>query len=117
MRASRVFSAVDSHTEGMPTRVITGGFGGYAADDPDLGWRLAFTKMLCKRPPYGGIRAIDIATGKTLWDHPFGTARKNGPFKLPTYLPLTIGTPNSVRSGACSGATERRNSSTSRLRT
>ncbi|WP_432487997.1 proline racemase family protein [Kineococcus sp. SYSU DK018] len=27
MRASRVFSAVDSHTEGMPTRVVTGGFG------------------------------------------------------------------------------------------
>ena len=25
MRASRVFAAVDSHTEGMPTRVITGG--------------------------------------------------------------------------------------------
>ncbi|MGI3779495.1 MAG: proline racemase family protein, partial [Janthinobacterium lividum] len=27
MRAGRVFSAVDSHTEGMPTRVITSGFG------------------------------------------------------------------------------------------
>jgi proline racemase len=27
MRSSRVFSAVDSHTEGMPTRVITGGVG------------------------------------------------------------------------------------------
>ncbi len=27
MRASRYFSAVDSHTEGMPTRVITGGIG------------------------------------------------------------------------------------------
>ena len=27
MRASRLFTAVDSHTEGMPTRVITGGFG------------------------------------------------------------------------------------------
>ena len=27
VRASRVFSAVDSHTEGMPTRVITGGVG------------------------------------------------------------------------------------------
>ena len=27
MIASRVFSAVDSHTEGMPTRVITGGIG------------------------------------------------------------------------------------------
>jgi quinoprotein glucose dehydrogenase len=60
----------------------------------NAGWRLPFTDMLCKRPPYGGIRAIDIATGKTLWDHPFGTARKNGPFKMPTYLPLTIGTPN-----------------------
>jgi proline racemase len=27
MRANRVFAAVDSHTEGMPTRVITGGVG------------------------------------------------------------------------------------------
>ena len=27
MRAGRVFAAVDSHTEGMPTRVITGGIG------------------------------------------------------------------------------------------
>src|SRR5918999_695221 len=27
MRAKRVFHAVDSHTEGMPTRVITGGMG------------------------------------------------------------------------------------------
>jgi quinoprotein glucose dehydrogenase len=60
----------------------------------NAGWRLPFTDMLCKRPPFGGIRAIDIATGKTLWDHPLGTARKNGPFKMATYLPLTIGTPN-----------------------
>ena len=49
---------------------------------------------MCKRPPYGGIRAIDIATGKTLWDHPFGTARENGPFGIPSGLPFTIGTPN-----------------------
>jgi proline racemase len=27
MRAARYFAAVDSHTEGMPTRVVTGGFG------------------------------------------------------------------------------------------
>ena len=60
----------------------------------NAGWRMPFTKLMCKRPPYGGIRAIDIATGKTLWDRPFGTARKNGPFKLPTLLPFTIGTPN-----------------------
>ncbi|HEY2444094.1 MAG TPA: proline racemase family protein, partial [Streptosporangiaceae bacterium] len=27
MRAGKVFTAVDSHTEGMPTRVITSGVG------------------------------------------------------------------------------------------
>jgi proline racemase len=32
MRATRYFSAVDSHTEGMPTRVITGGLGPVAGD-------------------------------------------------------------------------------------
>lgn len=64
------------------------------AIDVNAGWRMPFTKLMCKRPPYGGIRAIDIATGKTLWDHPLGTARRNGPFNLPTMLPLTIGTPN-----------------------
>ena len=60
----------------------------------NAGWRMPFTKLMCKRPPYGGIRAIDIATGNTLWDRPLGTARRNGPFKMPTMLPFTIGTPN-----------------------
>lgn len=32
MRARRVFHAVDSHTEGMPTRVITGGVGTLPGD-------------------------------------------------------------------------------------
>src|SRR5690242_4022747 len=32
MRASRYFSAVDSHTEGMPTRVITSGLGTLPGD-------------------------------------------------------------------------------------
>jgi quinoprotein glucose dehydrogenase len=60
----------------------------------NAGWRMPFTKLLCKRPPYGGIRAIDVATGKTIWDRPLGTARRNGPFNLPTFLPFAIGTPN-----------------------
>lgn len=64
------------------------------AVDVNAGWRLKFTGMLCKQPPYGGIRAIDMATGKTIWDRPFGTARTNGPFGIPSMLPLTIGTPN-----------------------
>src|SRR3546814_14208144 len=64
------------------------------AIDVNAGWRLPFTGMLCKQPPYGGIRAIDIATGKTIWDRPLGTARTNGPFGIPSMLPITIGTPN-----------------------
>lgn len=64
------------------------------AIDVNAGWRLPLTGMLCKQPPYGGIRAIDMATGRTIWDRPLGEARTNGPFGIPSMLPLTIGTPN-----------------------
>jgi quinoprotein glucose dehydrogenase len=64
------------------------------AIDVNAGWRMPFTRLLCKEPPYGGIRAIELATGRTLWDRPFGTARENGPFGLPSKLPIDIGTPN-----------------------
>jgi quinoprotein glucose dehydrogenase len=60
----------------------------------NAGWRVPFTGLLCKEPPYGGIAAIDLATRQVLWDKPFGTARKNGPFGIPSMLPLDIGTPN-----------------------
>ena len=60
----------------------------------NAGWRLPVTGMLCKEPPYGGIRAIDMRDGRTVWDRPLGTARRNGPFGLPTGLPINIGTPN-----------------------
>lgn len=64
------------------------------AIDVNAGWRLPFTKLLCKEPPYGGIRAVDLRTGKTLWDRPFGSARGNGPFGIRSGLPIEIGTPN-----------------------
>ncbi|MGH8496278.1 MAG: membrane-bound PQQ-dependent dehydrogenase, glucose/quinate/shikimate family [Gammaproteobacteria bacterium] len=60
----------------------------------NAGWMVPFTGLLCKEPPYGGIRAIDLATGRTIWDRPFGTARANGPFGIPSLLPIEIGTPN-----------------------
>lgn len=60
----------------------------------NAGWRLPLTGLLCKQPPYGGLRAIDLRTGKTLWDRPLGSARRNGPFGIPSHLPLEIGTPN-----------------------
>ena len=64
------------------------------AIDVNAGWRMPFTGLLCKQPPYGGIRAIDLRTGRTIWDRPFGTARRNGPWGIPSMLPLDIGTPN-----------------------
>ncbi len=73
------------------------------AVDVNAGWRMKFTGMLCKQPPYGGIRAIDMRTGKTIWDRPLGTARTNGPFGIPSMLPLTIGTPNNGGSVVTAG--------------
>jgi quinoprotein glucose dehydrogenase len=64
------------------------------AIDVNAGWRLPMTGLLCKQPPYGGLRAIDLRTGKTLWDRPLGSARTNGPFGIPSHLPFEIGTPN-----------------------
>jgi len=58
------------------------------------GWRLRFTGLPCKQPPYGGIRAIDLRSGKTIWDRPLGKALGNGPFGIPSMLPIRIGTPN-----------------------
>ena len=60
----------------------------------NAGWRMPFTGLLCKEPPYGGIRAIDLRTGRTIWDRPLGQALKNGPFGIPSMLPIEIGTPN-----------------------
>ena len=60
----------------------------------NAGWRVPFTGLLCKQPPYGGIRAIDLATGETVWDRPFGQALNNGPFGIPSMMPIDIGTPN-----------------------
>ena len=64
----------------------------------NAGWRVPFTGLLCKEPPYGGIMAVDLTSRQVLWDKPFGTARKNGPFGIPSMLPIDIGTPNNAGS-------------------
>lgn len=73
------------------------------AIDVNAGWRLPFTGLLCKEPPYGGIRAIDMRTGETIWDRPLGSARRNGPFGIPSMLPFEIGTPNNGGSVVTAG--------------
>lgn len=80
------------------------GGGAEGAGDPQIGvpfaiqvnagWRVPGTGLLCKEPPYGGIRAIDLRTGRTIWDRPLGQARRNGPWGIPSMLPISIGTPN-----------------------
>lgn len=73
------------------------------AVEVNAGWRMKYTKLLCKQPPYGGIRAVDLRTGKTVWDRSFGTARNNGPFGIASHLPLNIGTPNNGGSVVTAG--------------
>jgi quinoprotein glucose dehydrogenase len=82
------------HTPMPPGRVEYGPqTGAPYAIKVNPGWR-QWTGLMCTRPPYGGIRAIDLKSGKTLWDEPLGEARANGPFGIPSKLPLNIGTPN-----------------------
>ena len=69
----------------------------------NAGWRNAGTGVPCTAPPYGGIRAISLDTGKTLWDGPLGTARRNGPFGIPSGIPFNIGLPNNGGSVVTAG--------------
>ena len=89
----------ESHGEGAGDPQI----GVPYAINVNAGWRLPFTKLLCKEPPYGGITAIDLKTGKTLWDRPFGSARGNGPFGIRSGLPIEIGTPNNGGAAVTAG--------------
>lgn len=60
----------------------------------NYGWRLRWTGLPCKQPPYGGIRAVDLRTGKTLWDRALGSAQQNGPFNIASHMTMEIGAPN-----------------------
>jgi len=48
----------------------------------------------CAAPPYGKIAAVDLRSGKLVWERPLGDARSSGPFGLRSHLPLSMGTPN-----------------------
>lgn len=91
----RPISAAEESNPDAPDSLSPQGGAPYGID-VNAGWRVPFTGMMCKQPPYGGIRAIDLATGETLWDRAFGTARSNGPFGIPSRLPFVIGTPNNA---------------------
>lgn len=81
--------------DGAPTNVSPQGDTPWGIE-VNAGWRVPLTGMLCTQPPYGGIMAVDLETREVLWDKPFGKALKNGPFGIPSMLPLDIGTPNNA---------------------
>ncbi|MGE0668105.1 MAG: pyrroloquinoline quinone-dependent dehydrogenase [Sphingomonadales bacterium] len=47
----------------------------------------------CINPPYAMLTAVDLVTGKVIWSEPFGDASENGPWGIPSRLPLTMGVP------------------------
>jgi glucose dehydrogenase len=47
----------------------------------------------CIAPPYGLITAVDLKTREVLWTRRLGTAKENGPFGIPSMVPLTMGVP------------------------
>ncbi|MBB4630823.1 pyrroloquinoline quinone-dependent dehydrogenase [Sphingosinicella soli] len=55
-------------------------------------WLLSPLGAPCTPPPWGGLTAIDLRTGKTLWDVPLGTINDRIPVPLP--MDIALGTPN-----------------------
>lgn len=55
-------------------------------------WLLSPLGAPCTPPPWGGLTAIDLRSGKTLWDVPLGTINNRMPIPLP--FDIALGTPN-----------------------
>lgn len=55
-------------------------------------WLLSPLGAPCTPPPWGGLTAIDLTTGKTLWDVPLGTINHRIP--VPLWFDIALGTPN-----------------------
>lgn len=47
----------------------------------------------CNAPPYGLMSAVDLNTGKLLWQKPLGTTQDSGPLGVPLGIPITMGLP------------------------
>ncbi|WP_156681317.1 membrane-bound PQQ-dependent dehydrogenase, glucose/quinate/shikimate family [Sphingomonas profundi] len=47
----------------------------------------------CTQPPFSEVAAVDLATRKTLWRKPLGSAAESGPFGIRSMLPIPMGVP------------------------
>jgi quinoprotein glucose dehydrogenase len=48
----------------------------------------------CTAPPWGLITAIDLVSGRVIWNKRFGTGRDSGPWGIASHVPLPMGVPN-----------------------
>jgi quinoprotein glucose dehydrogenase len=48
----------------------------------------------CQRPPYGFLTAVDLKTGKPIWQRTLGDASNSGPLGHSLGLPFRLGAPN-----------------------
>ena len=47
----------------------------------------------CNAPPLGTVSAVDLVSGKLLWQVPSGTTKDTGPMGIATHLPMPVGMP------------------------
>ncbi|OAT19908.1 quinate/shikimate dehydrogenase [Buttiauxella noackiae ATCC 51607] len=47
----------------------------------------------CQKPPFGTMSAIDLKSGKVVWQVPVGTVQDTGPLGIRMHLPIPIGMP------------------------
>src|SRR3546814_219386 len=66
--------------DGTPYEVFTDNF-------------VSFLDIPCQNPPFGAMSAVDLRTGKLVWQRPLGTVRDNVVLGTKVGLPLPLGVP------------------------
>ncbi len=57
----------------------------------------------CNEPPLGTLSAVDLVSGKLLWQVPSGTTKDTGPFGIATHLPMPVGMPTYAGTSVTAG--------------
>ena len=57
----------------------------------------------CNQVPLGTISAVDLVSGKLLWQVPAGTSEDTGPLGIVTHLPMPVGMPTYAGTSVTAG--------------